>query len=621
MPDRTQGVKTKSNYQHIPIKTISCMKKNLRHIRLFGTAFLACLFGAACQDDIDTGSNDGQAPVQTAEGYVKVDINLPVTTGVGTRAVSYDNGAVDEYRVNDAIIVFFEGTSESDAIFKKAYQLNLAWNNVNESGQVTTTSHPYVTEAPKATEGKSIYALMVLNPNNVLEVQNGQLIKDQAVVFTSTQNTVSALQTKLADQKVNDYITKGSGEDATSSFFMTSAPLSSMGSGATSFPTGATASILTKVKVYDKRTEAEAIESTADQIYVERIVAKVSMDVTDGIINEEQSPVLTNATIVNVSSDAYEGDYVELQGWALNVTNKSTKLVRDVSDFETWMGYTTNSQCDRFVETAEVKTNAAKFRINWAVDGNYNETVASTEFNIWNESNEEKNEVDWESDFTDDNSNMAYCFENTFSTTNMLQNQTTSVLIKGKYNHVSTEGKEESFFIVGDQSGAFTEEEFISFLKQQVNGLEGMKIEINSDVDGGYYNVEKESHYLGNLLIVKNSSGELQDVAGLNSVVATIGEVKYYKNGETYYYTSLIRHFSDEETQWENDEEYTDAKHLGRYGVVRNTWYKLTINSISGPGEPEIPEPGPDPDDEHKGFIKMEVNILAWAVRNNGIDL
>lgn len=598
------------------------MKKNLRHIRLFGTAFLACLFGAACQDDIDTGSNDGQVPVQTAEGYVKVDINLPVTTGVGTRAASYDNGAVDEYRVNDAIIVFFEGMSESKAAFRKAYTLtNLDWNTANSDGvQVTTTSHPYVTEAPKAaTDGNKIYALMVLNPNNVLEVQNGQLIKDQTAVFTSTQNTVGALQTKLADQKVNDYITKGSGEDATPSFFMTSAPLSSMGSGEISFPTGATASILTEVTVYDKRTEAEAIESPADQIYVERIVAKVSMDVMDDIINKEQSP--TNATIVNVSSDAYEGDYVELQGWALNVTNKSTKLVRDVSDFETWMGYTTNSQHDRFVETSEVKTDAAKFRINWAVDGNYNEIAASTEFNIWNESNEEKDEVDWESNFTDENNNMAYCFENTFTTANMLQNQTTSVLIKGKYNHVSTEGKEESFFIVGDQSGAFTEQEFISFLKQQVDGLEGMKIEINSDVDGGYYNVEKENHYLSNLLIVKNSSGELQNISGLNSVVATIDEVKYYKNGETYYYTSLIRHFDDSETKWENDEEYTDAKHLGRYGVVRNTWYKLTINSISGPGEPEIPEPGPDPDDEHKGFIKMEVNILAWAVRNNGIDL
>lgn len=595
------------------------MKKNLRHIRLFGTAFLACLFGAACQDDIDTGSNDGQVPVQTAEGYVKVDINLPVTTGVGTRAVSYGNGAVDEYRVNDAIIVFFEGTSESDAIFKKAYQLNLAWNNVNQSGQVTTTSHPYVTEAPKATEGKSIYALMVLNPNNVLEVQNGQLIKDQTAVFTSTQNTVSALQTKLADQKVNDYITKGSGEDATSSFFMTSAPLSSMGSGESSFPTGATASILTKVKVYDKRTEAEAIESPADQIYVERIVAKVSMDVADGITNEEQSLMQTNATIVNVSSDAYKDDYVELQGWALNVTNKSTKLVRDVSDFETWMSYTTNSYHDRFVETDEVKTGVNLYRINWAIDGNYSsEYTVDNEFNTWTEESNEP--TTWNTDFTEGN-DVAYCFENTFSTTSMLQNQTTSVLIKGKYNHVSTEGEEESFFIVGDQSGAFTEQEFISFLKQQVDGLEGMKIEINSNVNGGYYNVEKENHYLSNLLIVKNSSGEEQTIKNLQSVVATIGEVKYYKNGETYYYTSLIRHFDDSETKWENDEEYTDEKHLGRYGVVRNTWYKLTINSISGPGEPEIPEPGPDPDDEHKGFIKMEVNILAWAVRNNDIDL
>lgn len=304
------------------------MKKNLRHIRLFGTAFLACLFGAACQDDIDIGSNDGQAPVQTAEGYVKVDINLPVTTGVGTRATGdegkYSDGIPAEYQVNDAIIVFFEGTSESEATFKKAYSLtNLDWTDSNEN-QVTTTSHPYVTEAPKATaEGNYIYALMVLNPNNVLTVSGDKLLQGQNDVFATTQ-TVAALQEVIKDEKIEDYTEKG--DDP--SFFMTSAPLSNIGSGETSFPTGVTASILTKVTVYDTKEEAAAPGVVADPIYVERIVAKVSMDVNSDIINETQTPKQDNATIVDVSGDtSYKGDYVELQGWVLNVTNKSTKLV------------------------------------------------------------------------------------------------------------------------------------------------------------------------------------------------------------------------------------------------------------------------------------------------------
>lgn len=585
------------------------MKKNLRHIRLFGTAFLACLFGAACQDDIDTGSNDGQVPVQTAEGYVKVDINLPVTTGVGTRTVSYDNGTPAEYQVNDAIIVFFEGASEANAIFRKAYTLtNLDWNTANSDGaQVTTTSHPYVTEAPKAaTDGNKIYALMVLNPNNVLTVSGDKLMQGQNDVFATTQ-TVVALQEVLKEQKVENY-TK---EDDVSSFFMTSAPLSNKSSEAGDFGT-ATASILTEVTVYDTEEKAAAPGVVANPIYVERIVAKVSMDVNSDIINETQTPTQDNATIVNVSSDAYNGDYVELQGWALNVTNKSTKLVRDVNSFGNWMAFTNNNN-KRFVEANPVKQNAGLYRINWAIDGNYSGgyTVAN-EFNTWTEASNEP--TTWNTNFIE-NGDVAYCFENTFDAENMKQNQTTGLLIKGIYNHDGAED-ETNFFVVGNQAAALTFEQFVQIVKEKVPALNDKEITLNTEADGGYYNVNRDGRKLSDLLTVADYQG-----TDLNDVIVAIGEVKYYKNGATYYYTSLIRHFSETETEWDNGEDYTDADHLGRYGVVRNTWYQMKINSISGPGEPEIPVIPNEPDDENQGYIKMEVNILAWAVRSNDINL
>lgn len=584
------------------------MKKNLRHIRLFGTAFLACLFGAACQDDIDTGSNDGQAPVQTAEGYVKVDINLPVTTGVGTRAAKgdYDDGEAAEYQVNDAIIVFFEGTSESEAIFKKAYSLtNLNWTESNED-QVTTTSHPYVTEAPKATaEGAKIYALMVLNPNNVLSVQqDGKLMQGTTEVF-GTDKKVSALQTKLTGE-VGAYIQK----DDASSFFMTSAPLSNKSSEDGDFST-ATASILTEVTVYDTEEKAAAQGNAPDPIYVERIVAKVSMDVNGDIIKQDQQRAEGN-TVIEVKDGAYKGDELELTGWVLNVTNKSTKLVRDVQNFNTWIGYA-NNKGKRFVESGAVKTNANLYRINWAIDGNYSDTgYTADDFNTWTEESNEP--TTWNTNFID-NGDVAYCFENTSEAANMKQNQTTGLLIMGKYTH-NGETSENNFFVVGDQAAALTLEQFVQIVKENASNLKDKTITLKGDAAGGYYNVDRDGHKLSDLLTVADYQG-----TDLDKVIDAIGEVKYYKNGETYYYTSLIRHFSDEETQWNNGDGYTDADHLGRYGVVRNTWYQMKINSISGPGEPEIPVIPDEPDDENQGYIKMEVNILAWAVRNNGIDL
>ena len=210
---------------------------------------------------------------------------------------------------------------------------------------------------------------------------------------------------------------------------------------------------------------------------------------------------------------------------------------------------------------------------------------------------------------------MAYCFENTFDAANMMQNQTTGLLIKGKYTHNSETGG-NNFFVVGDQAAALTFDQFVQIVKEQVPDLKDKEITLNTGADGGYYNVGRDNRKLSDLLIVEDYQG-----TELNDVVDAIGEVKYYKNGATYYYTSLIRHFSNEETQWDNGEGYNDNDHLGRYGVVRNTWYQMKINSISGPGEPEIPVIPNEPDDENQGYIKMEVNILAWAVRGNDIDL
>ena len=68
-------------------------------------------------------------------------------------------------------------------------------------------------------------------------------------------------------------------------------------------------------------------------------------------------------------------------------------------------------------------------------------------------------------------------------------------------------------------------------------------------------------------------------------------------------------------------ESYTDAKHLGRYGVVRNNWYEINITRISGPGLPEIEDPDPDPDDGTEGFVKCAINVLSWARRTQNVEL
>lgn len=59
-----------------------------------------------------------------------------------------------------------------------------------------------------------------------------------------------------------------------------------------------------------------------------------------------------------------------------------------------------------------------------------------------------------------------------------------------------------------------------------------------------------------------------------------------------------------------------------KYGVVRNFWYELTVNSIKklGYSQPTYKEPT-DPDDKAEAAIQVQVNIKKWRVVKQNLDL
>jgi hypothetical protein len=148
------------------------------------------------------------------------------------------------------------------------------------------------------------------------------------------------------------------------------------------------------------------------------------------------------------------------------------------------------------------------------------------------------------------------------------------------------------------------------------------------------------------------------DITTLNTLVNAIltapvtGTTKIYKYvGGYVYYSARISHFGDVETPWSAPEmaynnysliypttgksshttapvTYSDSRAsawLGRWGIVRNNWYKISIDEIKGLGSP-VPEDysgiiGGTPDDnpETKYYISAHVHILPWAVRNQSV--
>ena len=121
--------------------------------------------------------------------------------------------------------------------------------------------------------------------------------------------------------------------------------------------------------------------------------------------------------------------------------------------------------------------------------------------------------------------------------------------------------------------------------------------------------------------IVKEINEKLGLTDGAGRPEAMVG-INTYLNGVTYY-IARVKHFGLL-TPWSSGESYgTDNdKYLGRYGMLRNNWYDLTVGNVYGPGYPGVPPVDPNqPDDENEKYLSVSVKILSWAKRSDTVDL
>ena len=106
-------------------------------------------------------------------------------------------------------------------------------------------------------------------------------------------------------------------------------------------------------------------------------------------------------------------------------------------------------------------------------------------------------------------------------------------------------------------------------------------------------------------------------------------KIKFYEHGYCYYRV-LIRHFDDYQTSWSSATSMTDntttqvyggneASYLGRYGIVRNNWYNISINSVTHVGSPIIPPLTTDADDKVEQVLNATLQISGWEGHNQDL--
>ena len=586
----------------------------------FGLAVIAAMT-ASCSSNEDLGTaGSGTGTNEAGVGYATFSINLPTTSG--TRAAddpTFEPGSDYEYKVNDATLLIFkkgeptkegETPKEGDYTFVESAELGsmAPWKDPNETGVTTHAKITAKLEHVDKTDG--YYALVLLNNGT------GDNVK---VTLPKKGDTFSAwnvdTNTNKDKEATNEIANTNNG------FYMANAPLFNKNNVTTLVA-------IDKNKIYP--TEEQAAKSAATDVYVERGLAKVTLKTGTAAGKKDDNYTVTDG--------AYKDDKVTIENWALDVTNKKTFPIHNVDGLATdytdiWSNTATASTINsannqRFVDN---KATLAQ-RVYWGKDPNYDKSdLCSTEDADMKALKAEFNYVA-NKDVTAEPSKPLYCLENTFNLDNMMQGQTTRVVFKAKYTPKGfTDG--DTFYKIGKNTAIWSEADLEKEIKAAVasvvSGAAG-KTTVTLNAGAGKNNITAAgTHYItkDNIAVTGVAAETIEKaITAINTQLGLketdkVG-ISTYAGGESYY-IARIKHFGDDLTSWKSGSYgKNNLEYLGRYGVLRNNWYELTVNSVSNPGYPSVPEVKPGtPDDEDNNYINVSVKILKWAKRSQNVDL
>ena len=571
---------------------------------------LACtaLVGCTNEDVVNNENEKGQ------QAYMAVTIVNPV--GMNSRGTvgnsEFVNGTANENAVNKVDFYFYD-------------------QNGNYLRKGITANNPTGTENTQPNNVEKVYsAVLVLEttentqPHNVLAVINnsdtdefiGKSLKDaKTIISNSYLNTSSAFL--MTNSSYN-------GTDVSETFATKIDPATSL------FAT------------------AEAAKEAPVKIYVERLATKVKVETP------------ANGTANDIPVQSGEGDIkqstltINVLGWGLNATNKSSFWIKNINT--AWA----NTDADFFV------WNAADYhRSYWAMSPNYLNGIYAVEGQVVPENSSVTYYTPAELLKLDDsgkpvitdgkaeslklvndggNNMVQYCMENT-STSGKLADRAyvtaaTHVIVLArigdgattyyKYNGVMYDETNYKAAVLRDIQ-AYHGQIYVDANKTTPLAVTHIAVQaINATDDVTYLNVtpaeQTTKFYKENgaeiafaAILTETSTNE-----GATTTTPIILDAEGF-NGGMMYYNIPIEHLNG---SWYTKDAsgkkvYVEDPKEAVFGVVRNHYYQMEVNKIENlgtgiynPNKPIIPSTDPD-----KYYLAAELNVLAWHVVSQGVDL
>ena len=597
-----------------------------KYFMMAGAAFML----AACSSEEPIGQAPGSEVLDGAEVYASFRINM--VSPDGTRApmdVTDETGDADEYLIDNGKVLIF-GVLNDDmngktdvnqltldervkARFIVAADLENMGTATAGSGSIKDTYQDVKAKFAKGTFSSANYSAYL------------------AVCILNCQDAASGITSFLPKQG-ESFADWGTREDMNSHisfpkdgktyFKMTNAPVYISATN-----DHRVLEIVNPSLVFENESDLEGKDAAA-KFTVQRLAAKITVK------SKEPSKSFT------VGTEGYKGT-ATLTAWATDNTRKTTFPVQNVwydteldefNDFlllnKSWLH--SDSRCfwgySKFY-TQEYANDADGNKLL----GEHFNRVTTNQVTTWSDE-------------------AAYIRENMVAYNKMAKGNTTRVVVKATYN---LQGKTEgiSFIKIDNVAKLYTTEEFCATVKEHYLDIKN-EVLAEAEKDNGDNVVVSLSKTTGNaytfgeFISIKDGDTTLtynekdadKGYTVINRVAGRMGvydvdaeEVFLYQNGVCYY-PIYVQHFAKD--QEANGiladkinilDDYTPA-HTGRYGILRNNWYELSINSVTGPGYPNIPpripdEPVDGPADKTNKFLNVEINILNWAKHTQGVDL
>ena len=574
-------------------------------ILLYRTALmlLVLLLSVACRDyDQELPTEEQPMDILSrfnAEGKAWLSLNLRLPTNMTRSEFADGDGA--EYAVKTLMLVLFHGSStDTEDELTVASTYDVGYTPVPDM-------HHQITEHSTAT-------IQITNSN----IRNSDQLYILAIANASPSIAEGATFANVKAMTLSNLTTTISG---TEYFVMTNSPLASANDGTGNVTT------LTKIDpTLFAPTEEDALTKPAGYVFLERMAAKVTTKLDNGL----DMHIKGNADIDFSASDFH---------YSLFNYNTDSRLVRNMD--ATWLPY--NATTKRFVESAALPN--GMYRTYRATDVNYSGKSGLT-----------ASMKGWKSMGESD-----YCAENTFSVDYMTDDHSTSVLIALQLNGgnpfytTSVTGSDVIYQMPANgltEDGTSASETFARRLSNKVASAKTIDEYLREwlmETNNGFRNwvnqyaagepkhvnitVESKDKDFGltdaKVLSVTQTAraagsagANAFDALNLKTYCDNNIKIQFYEHGWCYYRV-LIRHFNDTQTPWSSTASMSsntpsvvyggdEASYLGRYGIVRNNWYNLNINSVTHVGSPIIPPLMTDADDKVEQLLNVTLQISGW---------